>query len=178
MKRANSSSYAGPGLADAQKKGKWSEESGPSFEEELGMMDQCNFEIIEGADGAENAEDQEKRWARPAASQWNSQSKPLAFHWLDIDMTSGSPMTFNPDGTDVHGSLEGPVAIIRMYGVTSEGQSVMANVHGFIPYFYVSFPSSTDISDSALGQLRIVLDERVNNTTCVFACKLGELLLL
>lgn len=31
----------------------------------------------------------------------------------------------------------GPTPIIRIYGVTMEGHSVMAHVHGFHPYFFV-----------------------------------------
>ena len=98
------------------------------------------------------------------------------------------PMQFNPDGGIVHGSLgtlsnsipisfvnltayvilvllysEGPVPVIRLYGVTSQGHSVMASVHGFTPYFYVSLPSSIHLSDSFLGQIRSALDQRVSS---------------
>jgi DNA polymerase delta subunit 1 len=65
----------------------------------------------------------------------------------------------------VIGSKEGPVPIIRLYGVTKEGRSVMAAIHGFTPYFYVSLPPSTDMSESSLGQLRIVLDQRLKERT-------------
>lgn len=137
------------------------EEDGPSFEDELGMMDQMDFEVIEGVDG-NDSENQEARWARPCkATTYDSKKESLAFHWLDIDMTSGKPMDHNPDGTEVIGSTEGPVPIIRMYGVTEQGQSVMANIHGFTPYFYVSFPASIELSDSMLGQLRATLDQKV-----------------
>lgn len=33
-----------------------------------------------------------------------------------------------------------PVSIMRMYGITMEGNSVCCHVHGFAPYFYVSAP--------------------------------------
>lgn len=32
---------------------------------------------------------------------------------------------------------------MRLYGVTDEGHSVMAHLHGYIPYFYASVPSET-----------------------------------
>ena len=35
------------------------------------------------------------------------------------------------------GSQVGPVPIICMYGVTMDGNSVAAYVHGFSPYFYI-----------------------------------------
>ena len=40
------------------------------------------------------------------------------------------------------GSQQGPVPIMRMYGVTMEGNSVCCHVHGFSPYFFVSAPSN------------------------------------
>lgn len=39
------------------------------------------------------------------------------------------------------GAQKGPVPILRMYGVTMEGHSVLAHVHGFHPYFFVKAPS-------------------------------------
>lgn len=39
------------------------------------------------------------------------------------------------------GSQIGPVPIMRLYGVTMEGNSVCCHVHGFSPYFFVSAPS-------------------------------------
>lgn len=35
------------------------------------------------------------------------------------------------------GAKVGPTPIIRMYGITMEGNSVLAHVHGFTPYFFV-----------------------------------------
>jgi DNA polymerase delta subunit 1 len=159
MKRTGTyTNNAGP------KKSRGFEDEGPSFEEELGMMDQMEGgdEFIEGLDPNESAENQVVRWARPLQSNVLDPKKDdLSFHWLDIDMTSGNPMDSNPDGTDIVGAAEGPVPIIRMYGVTGEGQSVMANIHGFTPYLYVSFPPSVSINDAVLGQLRAVLDQKV-----------------
>lgn len=38
------------------------------------------------------------------------------------------------------GCTSGPTPIIRFYGVTMEGNSVMCHVHGFVPYFYIPAP--------------------------------------
>lgn len=40
-------------------------------------------------------------------------SKSLSFQWIDIDMTSGDPMSSNPDGSEVIGLKVGPVPIVR-----------------------------------------------------------------
>ena len=58
-----------------------------------------------------------------------SATDTLEVQWLDIDMTSGQPWT-GPDGRVV-GSVEGPVPVVRLYGVTALGSSVLVNVHGF-----------------------------------------------
>lgn len=39
------------------------------------------------------------------------------------------------------GQTQGKVPIIRMFGVTDNGNSVCCHVHGFAPYFYVPAPS-------------------------------------
>lgn len=38
------------------------------------------------------------------------------------------------------GSLTGSCPILRLYGVTSDGNSVMAHVHGFASYLYTPAP--------------------------------------
>lgn len=40
------------------------------------------------------------------------------------------------------GATSGPVPILRMYGVTMDGHSVLAHVHGFHPYFFVQAPNN------------------------------------
>lgn len=77
-------------------------------------------------------------------------------------MVSGSPWE-NPEGK-VIGSTQAVVPVIRLYGVTSEGASVMVSVHGFTPYFYVSLPINTDLNDSFLSTLRGALDNRVSKS--------------
>eukprot|EP01104_Vermistella_antarctica_P006744 TRINITY_DN17448_c0_g1_i1.p1 TRINITY_DN17448_c0_g1~~TRINITY_DN17448_c0_g1_i1.p1 ORF type:complete len:1124 (+),score=279.27 TRINITY_DN17448_c0_g1_i1:349-3372(+) len=45
-----------------------------------------------------------------------------------------------------------PVPVIRFYGVTKEGHSVMARVHGFMPYFWV--PSPPGLKESQIDDFR------------------------
>lgn len=40
------------------------------------------------------------------------------------------------------GSKETSVPVIKMYGCTQEGHSVMVNIHGVLPYIYVPVPTA------------------------------------
>ena len=83
------------------------------------------------------------------------------FQWLDVDMISGVPMDKNAAGGPILGSTVGPVPIIRLYGCTSKGNSVLAHIHGVTPYFYVLLPPSVDQSNEALIKMRHTLDQKV-----------------
>lgn len=74
-------------------------------------------------------------------------------------MVSGQPWT-NPSG-QIIGSSEGPVPVVRLYGVTTSGASIMLSVHGFTPYLYVALPQSANLTPSYLGAIRNTLDHRV-----------------
>ena len=39
-------------------------------------------------------------------------------------------------------SAKGPMPVMRIFGVTESGNSVMAHVHGFAPYFYIRAPNN------------------------------------
>ena len=138
-------------------------------------------EMVEGVLDDEFAKDSGKetiQWNRDHLSdEFDLKTTPIPFHWLDIDMTSGNPLETNPDGGPIIGSLEGPVPIIRLYGVTREGSSIMACIHGFTPYFYVSLPNAIDLNDGFLGQLRTVLDQRMKEKAKGDEKKLGKTVL-
>ncbi|XP_068785695.1 DNA polymerase delta catalytic subunit-like, partial [Struthio camelus] len=57
------------------------------------------------------------------------------------------------------GATEGPVPILRMFGVTAAGHSVCCHVHGFAPYFYVPAPAGFEAPQ--LGELQRELDGAV-----------------
>lgn len=42
------------------------------------------------------------------------------------------------------GPQSGGVAVIRMFGITMDGHSVLCHVHGFLHYFYVLVPNAFD----------------------------------
>ncbi|TRY69344.1 hypothetical protein TCAL_17384 [Tigriopus californicus] len=57
------------------------------------------------------------------------------------------------------GAQSGQVPIMRMYGVTQEGHSVCAHVHGFHPYFFVLAPPG--FTKNNLGDFRLSLNRAV-----------------
>jgi len=167
MKRTNPSQAVHAGGAKPSyppKKFKTEDEEYFGFDEDGDIMedtvtDETGDGLIE--DGTEYGTGS-SNWKRASlADDFSPTEQSIAFHWMDIDMTSGMPMSSNPDGGPILGSLEGPVPIIRLYGVTRDGISVMASIHGFTPYFFASIPQGIELSDHFLGQLRVVLDQRL-----------------
>lgn len=57
-------------------------------------------------------------------------------------MYGGPPLRGDPGGRDrpVPGATAGTVPVIRLYGVTRDGHSAVAHVHGVTPYFYCNAP--------------------------------------
>lgn len=69
--------------------------------------------------------------------------KILKFQYLELDHYIGKPYPGMP------GAQTGPVPIIRMFGITEEGNSVCCHIHGFTSYFYVSLPDTFTEKDCA-----------------------------
>ena len=75
------------------------------------------------------------KWKRPEMPPLRPDAQDLAFQQLECDYTVDvRPAEF------ARGSAEKRAAAIRMYGVTNEGHSILAHVHGFLPYFWVKAP--------------------------------------
>lgn len=115
------------------------------FESELAAMDMddanLDREVLIG-DGPENQQTC-SRWARPEPPNLNNQQDSLIFQQIDIEHYTGQPLPGMP------GSQIGPVPIMRMFGVTIEGNSVCCHVHGFTPYMYIGAPKGFAKSDCA-----------------------------
>ncbi|GLE05294.1 hypothetical protein PINS_up014307 [Pythium insidiosum] len=106
-------------------------------------------------------------WPRKPLPPMNASADSVAFQWIDIDMYDGPPLARNPKaGEPVPGlvaSASGSsqnAAIIRLYGVTALGNSVMMHVHGFLPYFYAACPDHVD--DSRSGDVRRALESALS----------------
>lgn len=59
------------------------------------------------------------------------------------------------------GAQTGPVPVMRMFGVTSQGNSVCCHIHGFSPYLFVSLPSTFKESDCQPFKVNMIVT-RVN----------------
>lgn len=109
------------------------------FEQDLEMMEHLENEIAQESYSHEFVDenlDTSDKWSRPPLPSINSQTDSIEFQQIYMDNYTGSPYPGMP------GSTIGPVPIIRMCGVTMEGNSVMAHVHGFAPYFFIPAPQN------------------------------------
>ncbi|CAF4948344.1 unnamed protein product, partial [Rotaria sp. Silwood1] len=82
------------------------------------------------------------KWSRPDIPSINPLTDNLVFQQIDLDTytdSDGTPHSLDKSRPHVRGHN----TVIRLYGVTDEGYSVMAHLHGYIPYFYASVPSDT-----------------------------------
>ena len=86
--------------------------------------------------GAKDMEGLKKRWMRPPLPPLDPAADELSFQQIETDYEISK---LYPEFSN--GSPEPKAAVIRMFGVTAEGNSVVAHVHGFRPYFYVRVPT-------------------------------------
>ena len=93
-----------------------------TFEEELAMLD-----ALESVTSS--------KIRRPAVRSIDPKKDSVVFQQLEVDHYVGSHITGMP------GPHHGPCPVLRMYGVNMEGNSVLAHIHGFLPYLYVPAPS-------------------------------------
>ncbi|KAH9128699.1 hypothetical protein LEN26_005754 [Aphanomyces euteiches] len=97
-------------------------------------------------------------WPRNELPQYNATEHSIRFQWIDIGMYDGEPLAVNPYSRTqpIPGPRAGSTSIVRLIGVTEEGHSIMAHIHGFVPYFYASCPDGLKPSDC--GVVREALD--------------------
>lgn len=87
---------------------------------------------------------------RPLARAVDATRDALLFQQLDIDYAVEKPH----EGLGAR-RAKGDAAVVRMFGVTKEGHSVCAHVHGFEPYFYASVPENFGEADCAAFRRRL-----------------------
>lgn len=67
---------------------------------------------------------------------------------MDMDIYDAEPLAANPrKGYGVPGGRSGHVPVLRMYGVTTAGNSLVVHIHGFTPYFWASPPAGMKETD-------------------------------
>lgn len=125
-----------------------------TFEEQLAGMEYSETEASQSVTG-EGPENQSTnmKWSRPPPPALEPRKDNLVFQQLDIDHYTGEPMSGMP------GSQLAPVPIMRMYGVTMEGNSVCCHVHGFTPYFYVTVP--LNFTEPSCNELKANLNKAI-----------------
>ena len=107
-----------------------------------------------------------QNWSRPSPPDIDPANDVISFQQIDIDHYQDRPIPGMP------GLQSGQVPILRMYGVTMEGNSVCAHLHGFLPYFYVPLPCNQfkvehcddfrrSLNNAVLSDRRSKMDEPV-----------------
>uniref|UniRef100_H2Z262 DNA polymerase n=1 Tax=Ciona savignyi TaxID=51511 RepID=H2Z262_CIOSA len=71
-------------------------------------------------------------WRRPPFPDLDPEKDPIIFQQLDLEHYTDDK---TPDGMPA--PQGGTAPVIRMFGVTAEGHSILCHFHGFLPYFYV-----------------------------------------
>lgn len=151
----------------------------------------------EGKDGVVDlAKGGEKTWARPPVAPFDPKRDAIAFQQLETDYLVGqtppsmaADRALAPPGTGF--VTEQRSAIVRMYGITNNGNSVCCYVHGFMPYFYIPcWPGFTqsnvrDVGDAINTKLgeegrernlrRFVMDVRVVKKQSLWGYQFGEM---
>ncbi len=75
-------------------------------------------------------------------------------------MLSGKPLPGMP------GAQEGVVPIVRMFGVTMEGNSILAYIHGFAPYLYVPAPANFKAEHCGTFRVRSLFLRGIVHSSC------------
>uniref|UniRef100_A0A8D2IPF1 DNA polymerase n=1 Tax=Varanus komodoensis TaxID=61221 RepID=A0A8D2IPF1_VARKO len=130
--------------------GDW-EDDGPSqFEEELAYLDEVEAEALEMKEAQLSHDNTcsifmvgfiisisivNSKWQRPLPAKIDPKEESLCFQQVELDYYVGSHIPGFP------GSTQGPVPVLRMFGVTLAGNSICCHIHGFAPYFYVPAPA-------------------------------------
>ena len=114
------------------------EDEAPNFEDHLAGLNDDDFmdiemPVVEG-EGPEQQSSYHK-WARPEPPTMEPKKDNLIFQQIELDHYIGQARP------DMPGAREGPAPVMRMFGVTMEGNSVCCHVHGFHPYIYLPAPA-------------------------------------
>eukprot|EP00301_Raphidiophrys_heterophryoidea_P014617 c23049_g1_i1.p1 GENE.c23049_g1_i1~~c23049_g1_i1.p1 ORF type:complete len:1142 (+),score=357.53 c23049_g1_i1:43-3426(+) len=82
----------------------------------------CDFKMIQNM------------WKRPPLPAMNPATDAIHLQSIDIDYYVAQAQS------GYLGAQSGEVPVVRIFGVTNDGHSVAAHVHGFSPYFYFDTP--------------------------------------
>ena len=123
----------------------------PSSQDGRDFLNDCLADDDEDATSSQPAM---VHWKRPPPPKLDPSSDPLVFQQIDIDYYVGASTV-----PGMPGMTTGPVPVLRMFGVTSDGNSVCSHIHGFLPYFFV--PTPRDFSTQHCATFRSALNTAV-----------------
>ncbi|CAG9858096.1 unnamed protein product [Phyllotreta striolata] len=90
-------------------------------------------------------------FARPPVPDLSPLEDNLIFQELELEHYIGQVYPGMP------GPQKGLVPIVRLFGITKEGNSVCCHIHGFSPYFYINLPKP--LSNTEITTFRSKLNE-------------------
>ncbi|CAH8642458.1 unnamed protein product [Dicrocoelium dendriticum] len=96
----------------------------------------------------------------------------LCIKLFHLEYYMSKPLTeIDVSYSDLRGAYASKVPIIRVYGTTPSGQKVCANVHGYMPYFYVTVPSKSSdyINEDFLRTFCVNLEKYIRPKAKSFA---------
>lgn len=149
MENKRKSSLGGSGVGEPalsqrkkQRGGDWDEDGPSQFEEELAFLDEMESEIALEVKEVQLESDDiplgnlftsvwNPKWQRPPPPKIDPKEEAICFQQVELDYYVGTHIPGFP------GSTQGPVPVLRMFGVTLSGNSICCHIHGFAPYFYV-----------------------------------------
>lgn len=100
-------------------------------------------------------------YARTNNPLGTQQGRNLCILQLDLDFEIVERDQFLKDSSSA--------AVVRIYGVTESGSSVLVRVHGFRPFFFINCPVNFDPVD--LPTLKGCLEKRARELTSVHKCQ-------
>ena len=119
--------------------------------------------------GQKDMQTLEKAWRRPPLP--DPLPDTIEFQQFEADYT------VNPIPAEyARNSTEQKAATVRLFGVTRGGNSVVAHVHGFRPYFYVRAPTGFQQQDvlpfqnALAAKLKQSVPAKDQNSACVLNC--------
>ncbi|KAJ8024189.1 DNA polymerase delta catalytic subunit [Holothuria leucospilota] len=128
-----------------------------SFEEELAYLEKIEAEesggVMETDQSKSGVTKKELLWERPDPPTLDETKDKVVFQQLDLEHYLGKQLAGMP------GSHQPLTPIIRMFGITKAGNSVLCHIHGFMPYFYV--PAPQDFKRDHCGIFRDALNKAV-----------------
>ncbi|XP_049851276.1 uncharacterized protein LOC126325829 [Schistocerca gregaria] len=114
-------------------------------------------------------------WARKKANTFDPNTQNIVFQQIECDHVIVSEPYASPKAFE-DGEPLSKIAVIRLFGCTEDGNSVLLNVYGFMPYCYVAVPAgASQIEDYALckamktelnSELKQALESTPYSTEC------------